>query len=159
MNLTDWLVALHVLSAFSIIAALVVYSFVIAFARNLSVPSEIVRLFRISRVGDVLMAIGMLGVLVFGVWLAIDKSEYAIWDGWIIAALVLWILAGFLGGRVGRIYNGARDRARALVAEGEDAPSPELNALLRSEQGLTLHVVGSFVFLLLLLDMIFKPGA
>ena len=34
--------------------------------------------------------VGGLGVLVFGVWLALEVDGYELWDGWIIAAMVLW---------------------------------------------------------------------
>ena len=157
MGLYDWLLALHVLSAFAWIAALVVYTVVVVAGRRLTVPSNVLRLFRVSRVGDALIAIGMIGTIIFGVWLAFDK--YEIWDGWIIAALVLWLVAGAVGGRIGKIYNVARDRARELVAEGRDVSNPELNAMLRSQRGLVLHLLMIVVVLALLVVMIYKPGA
>jgi uncharacterized membrane protein len=157
VELYDWLLSLHVLSAFSWVAALVVYSVVIAAGWGLSLPSDVVRMFRITRVGDALIAVGMIGTIVFGIWLAID--EYEIWDGWIIAALVLWLASGAVGGRVGKVYNGARDRANALLAEGRDAPSPELSAMLRSQRGLVLHVVMVLLVVAVLVIMIYKPGA
>lgn len=157
MELYDWLLALHVLSAFSWIAAMVLYSVVIVAGWRQSVPSGVVRLFRVTRVGDPLVAVGMIGTIVFGIWLAFD--EYEIWDGWIIAALALWLVAAAVGGQVGKVYNAARDRARALVAEGRDASSPELSAMLRSQRGLFLHVLSSLLVLVLLIVMIYKPGA
>jgi uncharacterized membrane protein len=137
----------------------VVYTFLIVASRNLDVPSDVVRSFRITRVGDALVSVGMGGVLVFGIWLAVDVDGYELWDGWIIAGLVLWAVFGAVGGRTGKVYNAARDRARALVAEGRDAPNAELNALLRSRTGLVLQLLSIVIVLLLLLDMIFKPGA
>lgn len=159
MELYDWLLALHVLSAFAWVAALVLYSVIIVTGWRLSVPGDVVRVFRISRVGDALIAVGMIGTIVFGIWLALDVEAYEIWDGWIIAALVLWLVAGAVGGQVGKVYNGARDRAKALVDEGRDAPSPELSAMLRSQRGLVLHVLMIAVVLVLLIVMIYKPGA
>jgi uncharacterized membrane protein len=157
VELYDWLLALHVLAAFSWVAALVVYTVVIVAGWGLTVPSDVVRMFRVSRVGDALIAVGMLGTIVFGIWLALD--EYEIWDGWIIAALVLWLVAGGVGGQEGKVYNGARDRARALLDEGQDSPSPELNAMLRSQRGLVLHTLMILAVLALLVIMIYKPGA
>jgi uncharacterized membrane protein len=159
VGLTDWLIALHVLSAFAWIAALVVYTVVIVAGWRLTVPSDVVRMFRVSRVGDALIAIGMLGTIVFGIWLALDVDGYEIWDGWIIAALILWLVAGAVGGRVGKVYNGARDRAVALVDEGRDAPSSELSAMLRSQSGVVLHAIMILVVLAILVVMIYKPGA
>jgi uncharacterized membrane protein len=159
VGLTDWLLALHVLSAFAWIAALVVYTVVIVAGWRLTVPSDVVRMFRVSRVGDALIAVGMLGTIIFGIWLAFDKDGYALWDGWIIAALVLWLVAAAVGGRVGKVYNGARDRAVALVDEGRDAPSSELSAMLRSQRGVVLHAIMILVVLAILVVMIYKPGA
>lgn len=159
MSRYDWILFLHVLSAFAVVAAVVVYTFLIVVSRNLDTPSDVVRAFRITRVGDALVSVGMGGVLVFGIWLALDVDGYALWDGWIIAALVLWAVFGAVGGRTGKVYNAARDRARTLVAEGRDAPNAELNALLRSQTGLVLQLLSIAIVLLLLLDMIFKPGA
>lgn len=157
MELTQWLIALHVLSAFAWISALVLYSVVIAAGRGTSVPSDVIRLFQVVRVGDSLIAVGMIGTIVFGIWLALD--EYEIWDGWIITALVLWLLAAAVGGRVGKIYNATRDRAKALAGEDGDAPSSELNAMLRSQRGLVLHTLMVLLTLVILVVMVYKPGA
>jgi glycerol uptake facilitator-like aquaporin len=155
----DWLLFLHVLSAFALVAAFVLYSALIAALWNKDVPSEAVRIFRIQRVGDVLVGVGSIGVLVFGIWLAIDVDGYEVWDGWVIAALVLWLIMGALGSRTGKLYNAARDRAVALVRDGSNAPSAELRALVQDRRALWLHVAGIVTVLLLLIDMIFKPGA
>ena len=148
---------MHVLSAVAWIAALVVFSVVVVAGRRLSVPSDVARMFSVARAGDALVAVGMIGTIVFGIWLALD--EYEIWDGWIIAALVLWVVAAAVGGRVGKVYNAARDRSRALLAEGRDEPSPELSAILRSPRGAVLHWLMVVVTLALLVIMIYKPGA
>jgi uncharacterized membrane protein len=157
VELYDWLLALHILSAFAWISALVVYSVAIAAGWRLTLPSDVVRVFKVARVGDPLIAVGMIGTIVFGIWLAFDK--YEIWDGWIITALVLWLVAGAVGGRLGKVYNGVRDRAKALVDEGRDASNPELTAMLRSQRGLVLYVLSCLIVLAILVVMIYKPGA
>ncbi len=106
-----------------------------------------------------LVAVGSIGVLVFGIWLAIDVDGYQVWDGWVIAALVLWLVMGALGSRTGKLYNAARDRSACALQDGSDASSPELRALLRDRRALWLHVAGLVTVVLLLIDMIFKPGA
>jgi uncharacterized membrane protein len=155
----DWLLFLHVFSAFALVAALTLYTVLIVSVWNKDVPGDVARLFSLQRVGDVLVGVGSIGVLVFGIWLAIDVKGYELWDGWIIAALVLWFVMGALGSRTGKIYKAVRDRARALVREGDNAPSAELRALVQNRQGLWLHAASVLVVLLLLIDMIFKPGA
>jgi uncharacterized membrane protein len=155
----DWLLALHVLAAFSLVAALVLYSVIIAASWNLSLPGDVSRMFRLSRVGDAAIAVGALGTLVLGIWLAIDSDDYQVWDGWVIAALVLWVLSLETGRRTGAVYNAVRDRARALATEGPDTPRPELNAMLRSTTGLAFHAATVVLIVALLVVMIYKPGA
>ena len=159
MSRYDWLLFLHVASAFALVAALVLYTVLIAVVWKTDVPGDVARLFRISKVGDVLIAVGSIGVLVFGIWLAIDVDGYEVWDGWVIAAIVLWLVMGALGSRTGKIYDATRDRARTLVQEGSDAPNPELRAMVQDRRGLWLHAAGIVTVLLLLIDMIWKPGA
>jgi uncharacterized membrane protein len=155
----DWLLFLHIASAFALVAALVLYTVLIAVVWNKDVPTDVARLFRISKVGDVLIAVGSIGVLVFGIWLAIDADGYEVWDGWVIAALVLWFVMGAFGSRTGKIYNAARDQAKSLAREGNNAPSAELRTLVQDRRGLWFHTGDVIVVLLLLIDMIFKPGA
>ena len=155
----DWLLALHILSAAALVAAVVLYSVLIVSTRGLDRPSEIVRYFRLARVGDVLLPIGSLGVLIFGIWLAIDVEAYQVWDGWVIAAIVLWFIFGGVGSRLGKLYNGARDRAGKLVAEGRDEPDAELRKVMTSQTGLILHLTAVLVVVLFFVVMIYKPGA
>ena len=159
MSRYDWLLFLHMLAAFSLVAAEVLVTLLIAGGWKLELPSEISRMFRLSRFGDVLFGVGAVGTILIGIWLAIDLDEYKLWDGWVIAGLVLWAVLMGVGGRTARFYYGARDRARALLAEGRDVPSPELTAILRSPTGLALHVATVVLVLLLFIDMIYKPGA
>lgn len=158
MSRFDWLLFLHVLAAFSLVAAETLLTFVIVGSRNLELPSEIARMFRLSRAGDVLFGVGAVGTILIGIWLAIDMDEYQLWDGWVIAALVLWALLMGVAGRDARFYYAVRDRARALVAQGRDVPAPELTAVLRSPTGLALHLGTLALLVLLLVDMIYKPG-
>lgn len=155
----EWLLFLHVLLAFTAAAAVVIYTYLVVAGRSVDVPSGALRLFRLSRVGDVLVNVAMPGLLILGVWMAIDADAYHPWDGWIIAAYVLWAVFAELGRRSQKIYIGARDYARSLAARGDDAASSELRAMLRAPAGAALQLALIVVFLLFLVDMIFKPGA
>jgi uncharacterized membrane protein len=159
VSLYEWLLFLHVLTAFALVAAIVLYTFIVLAARGLELPSEIARLFRLSRVGDGLIAVGSIGVLILGIWLAIEEDRYKIWDGWIIAAIVLWLVFGAIGSRVGKHYDAARKRARMLVAEGRNAPDAELIGMMRSTTGTALQLTSAVIVLVMLVDMIYKPGA
>lgn len=159
MSAHDWLLFLHVLTAFMLVGAQVLFTFMIGFLWKTDLPSDIARVTGISRFGTVLFGIGSVGVLVLGVVLAFEADGYAIWDPWIVAAIVLWFAVGGVGQRAGKAYDAAGARARTLVNEGRTEPSPELGAMFRSRTALGLHTAASLLILALLLDMIFKPGA
>jgi hypothetical protein len=134
MSLYEWLLFLHVLAAFLLVSGLVAYSALLlggggeAASRALGPPAL------------ALWNVGGLGVLVLGVWLALEVDGYELWDGWIIAAVVLWLVASAAGGRLG-----------AGVREGE--------SLQGIDSARVLLLVMSLATVALLLDMIFKPGA
>ena len=113
----------------------------------------------IVKVGNVAVGIGAVGTIVVGLYLAFAVGNYAIWDGWIIAAIVLWAIAGGLGQRTGAAYMQGMNKAKELDAAGQKGPDQGLLALNRTQAGLMLHALTSLAVLLLLLDMIFKPGA
>jgi hypothetical protein len=76
-----------------------------------------------------------------------------------IAAVVLWAISIETGRRGGDVYTRANTLAKELVANGNDQPSSELRALLRDRTGLILNCVSTLAVLLILIDMIWKPGA
>jgi len=82
-----------------------------------------------------------------------------VWDGWVIAAIVLWCIATVLLARSFVEYAKPVARARALVAAGETSPSAELTALNRTPTGLLLRALASAAIVLIVIDMIWKPGA
>ena len=159
MELNDWILALHLLSAFAMVGALVVFWILIVASWNVDTPGPVLRLVPVARVGVVGVTIGSLGTIVFGLWLAISYEAYHPWDGWVIAAIVLWAVAGGTGGRSGKEFGRAPERAAQLEAEGRTGPDPELTMLNRTRAGLMLHSVTTLAVLLLLIDMIWKPGA
>jgi len=113
----------------------------------------------VAKVGNAAVGIGAGGTIVLGIWLAFSIGGYDIWDGWIIAALVLWFISAEVGRRTGAAYLQGMNKAKELRTAGETGPSTELLALNRTREGLVLHVLASAVVLLILVDMIWKPGA
>ena len=159
MSFDDWLLALHVLAAFAYVAAVVLFWILIVAVRKIDTPEETIRMGPIVNVGNAAVGIGAGGTIVFGIWLAFALDGYAIWDGWIIAALILWAIAGAVGQRTGAAYMQGMTKAKELEAAGQRGASAELLALNRTSQGVLMHAAASVVILLILLDMIFKPGA
>jgi hypothetical protein len=159
VSLYDWLLALHVLAAFSLVSALVVFSVVIAVGWRVDTPDAALRLFGPVRGGNVLFGVGAVGTIVFGIWLALHVGAYSIFDFWIIGAVVLWAVLMETGRREGKLYDEARDHAAGLASAGATDPSPELRAKLRSRPALLFHAASCVLAFLLLVDMIWKPGA
>jgi hypothetical protein len=159
MSLSDWLLALHLLAAAALVSALVLFSVLIASSWGLDEPRGVARMMGVAFAGSAVVGIGSLGVIFFGVWLAIDLDAYKLWDGWVLAAIVLWAISVETGRRSGTAFTEAGRRARSLVAAGNDAPNAELGAMMRSSRALGFHVATCVGVLLILLDMIFKPGA
>jgi cell division protein FtsW (lipid II flippase) len=125
--LYDWLLFLHVLAAFLLGITVVMYS---AVALGSALGG------RATFVADRCWDVGGLGTLILGIWLALHLDEYEIWDGWIIGAIVLWLIATGLG-----------ETVRKRLADGETAAVTTMHWLR------TLTVVG------LLVLMVWKPGA
>jgi uncharacterized membrane protein len=159
VSFVDWALAVHVLSAFAYVAGLVLFWVLVVAVRRVDTPEETLRMEPIVKVGNVAVGIGAVGTIVVGVYLAFAVDSYAIWDGWIIAALVLWAVAGGLGQRTGVAYMQGMNRAKELDAAGKTGPDQELLALNRTQTGLLLQTLASLAVLLILVDMIFKPGA
>ena len=159
MSFDDWMLALHVLSAALYIAGLVLFWVLIVAVRKTDTPEGTLSFVPASKVGNAVIGIGAGGTIVLGIFLAFSVGDYDIWDPWIVAALVLWFVAAGLGQRTGKAYMEGAKKAEELHAAGQTGPNSELLALNRTSQGLMLQALASLVLLLILVDMIWKPGA
>ncbi len=128
----DWLLFLHLLAAFMLAVTVVMYS---AVALGSALGG------RATFVADRCWDVGGLGTLILGIWLALYLDEYEIWDGWILGAIVLWLVATGLG-----------ETVRKRLADRDDQ-AVTLGAVTSMHWLRTLTVLG------LLVLMIWKPGA
>src|ERR1051325_5270194 len=110
------MLALHLLAAFALGAALVLYSVLVVAGRRMSTLEETRTLFRVAPVALPFIVAGSLLTLVFGVILAIDSDDFELWDGWVIAGIVLWALLGWVGQRSGAYYTAVQE----LAEKGEE---------------------------------------
>jgi uncharacterized membrane protein len=159
VSFDDWMLALHVLSAFSFVAGIVFFWVLIVAVRRTDTPERTLRMGPLANIANAAVGIGAGGTILLGVWLAFSVGGYDIWDGWIIAALVLWVIAGALGQRTGAAYLQGVKKAQELQQAGQTGPNAELLALNRTSNGVILQTLASITVLLLLIDMIWKPGA
>ena len=159
MKFDDWLLALHVLSAFSLVAGMIVFWALIGAVRQIDTPAETLRLGPVAKVGNATVGAGMVGTIVFGVWLAFSRDGYEIWDAWIIAAIVLWAIGAAIGRNTGAEYMKGPKKAGELEQAGQTGANAELLAVNRTSRGVLFHALASAVVVLILIDMIWKPGA
>jgi hypothetical protein len=159
VSFDGWLVALHVLSAFAYVGGIVLFWILVVAVRKVDTPEGTIRMEPIVKVGNAAVGAGAGGTLLLGIWLAFKLDSYAIWDAWIIAALVLWAISAALGQRTGAAYIQGMNKAKELDSAGQAGANAELLALNRTSNGVVLHTLVSAAALLLLLDMIFKPWA
>jgi hypothetical protein len=139
VDLYDWLIFLHVLGAFLAVGALTALWALILSSRGAAPIVSPDSAMRFGRSAGILVGVGMVGALVFGIWLAIDVDGYQLWDGWILASLAIWAISGWAGGQSGKAF--------ASDAVGGRQAGIRYQAI---------NSVGLFVILLL---MIWKPGA
>jgi len=159
VSFDDWMLAFHVLSAFAYVAGIVVFWVLVVAVRRADTPEDTVRMEPIVKVGSMSVGVGALGTIVLGIWLALSYGGYDLWDGWIITAIVLWVASAATGARTGNAYMQGMRKAQELQAAGRTGPDAELLALNRTSNGLLMHAVTSLLVLLILIDMIWKPGA
>jgi hypothetical protein len=141
--LYDWLLFFHLLAAFLLAVTAVTYS-AVAFG---AVASG-----RTMFVADRCWDVGGLGTLILGVWLALYLDEYEIWDGWIIGAIVLWVVTTGLGDSLRRQLASGAEPGAAVAGGAATAVKLDSRAAL-------LHWLRTLAVLGLLVLMIWKPGA
>ena len=159
MTKYDWLLLFHLLSAFCFLSGAIVAGILHWLAMRRDKPSEIALLLGMVRPIVVLIGIGAVGTLVFGIWLTQDNPDgIALGDTWVIAAIVLWAISGALSGPAGKKMRHARELAEKLAADG-DQPSETLQRAVADRQALVLNYLSFAAIIAMLVLMVFKPGA
>jgi len=158
VSLDDWILALHVLSAFAFVGGVVLFWILVVAVRRVDLPEATIRMEPIVKVGNAAVGVGAGGTIVLGIWLAISLDAYQVWDGWVIAAIVLWAISLATGQRTGVAYMQGMTKAQDLQTSGQTGPNAELLALNRTSNGVLLHFATTVAVVLILIDMIWKPG-
>ena len=159
MSFDDWILALHVLSAFAYVGGVVLFWILIVAVRKVDLPETTIRMEPIVKVGNATVGVGAGGTIVLGIWLAISLDAYQVWDGWVILAIAVWVVSLATGQRTGAAYMKGMTRAQELESSGQTGPSAELLALNRTASGVLMHALTTLAVTLILIDMIWKPGA
>jgi hypothetical protein len=138
MDLYDWLLFLHVLFAFVGVAALTVLWGLVAGTRGPEPGIDGATAATMGRAAGVTVGVSLGLVLIFGIWLALEVDGYELWDGWILASIILWVIGAATGGKSGK--------------EAERGPEGRA-AWIR------FQAINSVAILVILVLMIWKPGA
>jgi uncharacterized membrane protein len=147
----------HLVGAFSLIAGVIVAGVALETARRREKPAEIALLLGLSRIGVLLVGVGTLFVLVFGLWL-VHLGDWGYGAGWVDGALGLLAVTMVLGTIGGQRPKRARRLATRLAAD--EAPvSPELRALLDDRPTLAANYLSALLLVAIVGLMVFKPGA
>ncbi len=158
MRTYDWLLALHVTGAFLFLGGAVAAGVFSVLARRAERPSEIALLLGLTRVPVVAINLGMLMTIVFGLWLVLHVDDYELWEGWVLASLLLWLVTGALGYLGGTRERETRREAERLAA-ADDSPADAVALRLRNRVANMLSWGAGLVGVLILVLMIWKPGA
>ena len=159
MTFEDWIFSFHLLFAATLVGSLVMSWIVVVSMRTADTPDATLSLHRVGMVATGATIVGLAGVIALGIWLTILRVDFHPWDGWVIGAIVLWAIATVALVRSFAEYAKPIEKAKALVTSEQTAASAELTALNRTSTGLMLRVLGSAAIVLIVVDMIWKPGA
>ena len=147
----------HLLGAFLFVSGTVVAGVAFEAGRRRDDPAEIALLLGLARFGAALVGVGMLAVLVFGLWL-VHLGGWGYGAGWVDAAIVLFVLAAALGGFGGQTPKRARRLATRLAGEGRQV-TDELRSLVSDRRALLVNYGSALLVLAVLVLMVWKPGA
>ena len=137
------MLAFHLLSAFAAASALVLFSALVFSGRRMTTLEQTRTLFRVAPLGAILISAGIGLVFVFGVILALDSDRFELWDGWVIAGIILWAIFAGVGQRSGAYYTedpeAGRGRRRRQRGRGARAPARAHRRLAARRDGRALH--------------------
>jgi uncharacterized membrane protein len=145
----------HLLGALLFVSGIVLAGAAFEAARRRERPAEIALLLGLTRIGVVLVGVGTLLLLGFGLWL-VHLGHFGYGAGWVDAAIALFVVALALGAAGGRRPKEARRLAVKLAAQSSPA-SAELRALLNDRLSLAANYASAALVLGILVLMVFKP--
>ena len=148
MDRYDWLLFLHVLSAFALVAGLVLVTAALLLAARRSEDAGLA--LALTRFSPILFDAAGVAILVFGIWLVLEADWVGFGDAWVIGALVLWVVVAAAGARTLTAFRRTRKNLE---------PGADLAAAVRAGRAPLYNAVAIVATVATLALMIFKPGA
>jgi hypothetical protein len=159
MSFEDWIFSFHLLFAATLVGGLVMSWIVAVALYSTNAADETLGFNRVATIANVAIVLGLPGTIALGIWLAILRPEFHPWDGWVIGAIVLWVIATAAVLRSFVEHRKPVVKSRELVAAGRRGASEELTTLNQSLTAILFRAAGSVAIVLIVIDMIYKPGA
>jgi uncharacterized membrane protein len=150
----EWALLLHLLGVIAYFAGLAVAAAGLLAARRRTTPAEIAALLGAARWGVALVGAGLLATIAGGLWL-LAETIYGR-EGWVIASLVLLLVAVVTGGVGGQTPKRARRLSERLAREAADV-TPELRAELGDRRADALNAFAAAASVAIVVLMVFKP--
>jgi len=157
VSTAQWLLSLHITGAFLLVGGSVTAGVLNVLAVRAERPSDTALLLGLIKVAVIVIGVGSVSTLVFGIWLW-HELGFGIGTAWIWASVVLWVISNALGGRGGRFQDHSRKLAEQLAAAG-DSMTDELRTQLRDPRGNALSWLAGVATIAILVLMIWKPGS
>jgi uncharacterized membrane protein len=145
----------HLLGALLFVAGIVLAGAAFEVARRRERPSEIALLLGLTRIGVVLVGIGTLLLIAFGIWL-VQLEHLSYGAGWISTSIALYTVALGLGAVGARRPKQARRLATTLASENA-SPRAELHSLLNDPVSRAANYSSAGLVVAILVLMVFKP--
>lgn len=146
---------LHLLGALLFAAGIVLAGIAFESARLRQRPEEIALLLSLTRIGVLLVILGGLLLLGFGLWL-VDLEDVGYDAGWVQTAIALFAVVLLLGGLGGQRPKRARRLAAELAQEGLPLTG-DLRRLLDDRLSRAANYSSAALVLAILALMVFKP--
>jgi uncharacterized membrane protein len=153
----DWALFFHIIGALTLVAGVTVAGVAFEAARRRARPDEVATLLGLTRVGVLLVVIGGVLVLAFGLWLVDLEDDIGFGTGWVSAALALFVAVMAIGAVGGQRPKRARKLAAQLAREGKPE-SGELRGLLDDRIARALNYLAAALLVAIVVLMVFKPG-
>jgi uncharacterized membrane protein len=149
---------LHIFGAIVYFGGIIVAGVAFFSARGSERASEIAAVLGLARTGVLLAGLGAALLLGCGFWLINVSGTTGFDNGWISAALALFIGSVAIGGIAGQAPKKARKLAVRL-AGSTDRRTPELDRLLADRPSLILNGLSMGASLAVLVLMVWQPGS
>ena len=150
----DWALLLHLAAVICFFSGMAIATAAQLGAWRRERSGDVAAVLSVARLGVLVVAVGLVLVLVSGLWL-VEETRRSLVDGWISASLLLLVVSLLLGAVGGRKAKLARRLAQSQ-AHGSPA-GPEVQALLRDRAAMAANVLAAAAAIGILVLMVWRP--